>query len=131
MSIANVSSSNVTSTAVVAVTEAKTQPEITDKNEPNTRAVKDGVNTENNGTVTNKKQLSEDELKNITGELNNCMQAMNTDIGFLLHTETGTLIVQVEDIKTHKVLKEYPAQEFLDRIARIRDCVGVFLDQMA
>lgn len=130
MGITNVNS-NVTSTAVVAVKSVNTQADITGKNESNTSTIKDEINTQNTGTAIKENQPNEDELKNITDELNNCMQGMNTDIGFLLHRETGTLIVQIEDTITHKVLKEYPAQEFLDRVARIRDCVGVFLDKMA
>lgn len=130
MSITNVNNS-VTSTAVMNAKQTNIQSNLMDKTEWTSNAMQDAVAIENTGTIAAKDQFSEEELQDITAELNNCMQAMNTDIGFLLHKETGTLIVQVEDVKTHKVLKEYPAREFLDRVARIRDCVGVFLDKMA
>lgn len=129
MSITNVNNS-VTSTAVISLKQTNTQSDLIDKTEWTNNALQEAAAIENNGAAA-KDQFTEEELKDITEELNNCMQAMNTDIGFLLHKETGILIVQVEDVKTHKVLKEYPAREFLDRVARIRDCVGVFLDKMA
>ena len=129
MSITNMNNS-VTSKAVISLKQTNTQSDLVAKTEWTSNALQEAAAIENNGAAA-KDQFTEEELKDITEELNNCMQAMNTDIGFLLHKETGTLIVQVEDVKTHKVLKEYPAREFLDRVARIRDCVGVFLDKMA
>ena len=122
---------SVTSTAVISSKQTNTQSDLLDKTAGISNSMQDAVAMENTGTAAAKDQFSEEELQDITAELNNCMQAMNTDIGFLLHKETGTLMVQVEDVKTHKVLKEYPAREFLDKVARIRDCVGVFLDKMA
>ena len=125
MGITNVNS-NVASSTVVAV---NTQSDITIKDESAISAVKDFDHQQNTGTAADQNQPSEDEFKNVTDELNNFMQSINTDITFALHTETNTLMVQVEDGKTHKVLKEFPAHELLDTVARIRDCVGVFLDK--
>lgn len=80
-------------------------------------------------TTINQKQPSETEVQSITEELNNFMQSMNTDIKFQLHTKTNTLMIQVVEKENHKVLKEVPSHELLDMVARIRDCVGVFLDK--
>ncbi len=101
------------------------------KNDSNTNNVKEVTNKQINETTVNQKQPSEDELKNVTDELNNFMQAMNTDIKFVLHSKTSTLMIQVEDSKTHKVLKECPAHEVLDMVAKLRDYIGAFLDKKA
>ena len=128
MSITNVNSS-VISTAVVSLKQV-TIPSDMSESTSMISAAQDASTLQNTGTTTIN-QPSEEKLNSITTELNNCMKSMNTGIGFSLHKETDTLIVQVEDVKTHEVLKEYPAHEFLDQVARIRDCVGVFLDKRA
>ena len=56
---------------------------------------------------------------------------MNNHIKFELHTDSATLMVQVEDRQTHKIIKEVPSHEFLDMVVRIKDCIGAFLDEKA
>lgn len=116
MSITKVNHSSGNSAAVNSLKQPDTQPDRKEKSE---------------GVITAKNQLNEDKLNSITAELNKGMKAMNTGIGFSLHKETDTLMVQIKDMKTDEVLKEYPAHEFLDQVARIRECVGVFLDKLA
>lgn len=116
MSITKVSHNSGNSAAITSHKQADIQSDIKDKNEL---------------AMPSKHQLNEDKLSSITAELNKCMKSMNTGIGFSLHKETDTLMVQIKDMKTQEVLKEYPAHEFLDQVARIRECVGVFLDKLA
>jgi len=84
-----------------------------------------------NDTGDAKRTLSESELTKVTDELNNFMGKMNTDIKFAWHYKTNQLMVQVEDSKTHKVLKECPAHEVLDMVARMKDYVGGLVDKKA
>lgn len=119
--------SSVASTA--AVKPVQTQSDITVKNESTIDSVKGADNKQNTGTTADQNQPSENEVKNITEELNNFMQSMNTDIKFELHTKTNTLMIQVVDNESHKVLKEVPSHELLDMVAKIRDCIGAFLDK--
>ncbi|SMD09797.1 flagellar protein FlaG [Sporomusa malonica] len=132
MSITNVNSnaSRISSTAVAATKPANIQDVII-TNESNSRVVQDADNKQYPGTTADKNQFSKSELENVTEKLNNFMQSINTDIRFELHTETNTLMIQVEDSKTHEVLKEVPAHELLDMVTRIRECIGVFLDKKA
>lgn len=83
--------------------------------------------TANNANTT--KQPSENELAKVTDEINNFMESMNTDIQFVLHTKTNELMVQVQEGKNRKVLKEFPAHELLDAVARMREYVGLLLDK--
>ncbi|HWQ73564.1 MAG TPA: flagellar protein FlaG [Desulfitobacteriaceae bacterium] len=96
-------------------------------------ASKSETTTKNDGTVINSvtdlSQLSVDDVKNITQEMNKFLQLLNADLKFQLHEGTKQLMVQVIDTKTQKVLKEFPPHELLDTIAKIRDYVGVLLDK--
>ena len=130
MSITSVTS-HVPSTAVVAVKAVDTQPAITGKYESTTSSLKSGDNKQNTGTTADNNQPSESQCKKVTEELNNFMQSMNTDIKFVLHNSTDTLMIQVEDGKTHKILKEFRAHELLDMVANIKNDVGALVDQKA
>jgi len=54
---------------------------------------------------------------------------MTAELRFKLHVKTGELMVQLVSEKDQKVLREYPPEEFLDMIAKIRDFVGMLLDK--
>lgn len=100
----------------------------------NQSAISGAQNTDDkqgNGATDTKKTPSEMELNQVTDELNNFMEKMNTDIKFAWHYKTNQLIVQVEDSKTHKILKEFPAHEVLDTVARMKDYVGGLVDKKA
>ena len=114
--------SSIALTAVAAVNPINTKSIIPIKTESTISAVKNA----NDGS---KNQPSEDDFKNATDELNDFMQSMNTDIKFTLHTKTNTLMIQVEDGKTHQTLREFPAHELLDMMARLRDNIGVLVDK--
>ena len=77
------------------------------------------------------KQPSEQELQDVTEHLNAFMRAIDTNVKFVLHAKTNQLIIQVEDTRTHKTLKECPARELLDMVARIKDYVGGLVDKNA
>ncbi len=82
-------------------------------------------------STTTTKQLSESELAKVTDEINTFMESMNTDIHFVLHNKTNELMVQVQSGKNHKVVKEFPAHELLDAVARMRDYIGALVDKKA
>lgn len=96
-------------------------------------ATKAETTIKNDGTtissVKDVPQLSSDDVKNITQELNKFLQLLNSDLQFVVHEKTKKLMVQVIDTTNHKVLKEFPPHELLDTIAKIRDYVGLLLDK--
>lgn len=67
----------------------------------------------------------------VSEEMNSFMESLNTDIRFSIHDKTKMMMVQVVDIKGQRVLKEFPAHEFLDTVAKIREYVGILLDKKA
>ena len=128
----NSMNSSIASTAVATVNPINTQSSttaVTVKNESTSSAVKNADAGSKNGTSADNNQPSEDDFKNATDELNDFMQSMNTDIKFTLHTKTNTLMIQVEDGKTHQTLREFPAHDLLDMMARLKDNIGVLVDK--
>jgi Uncharacterized flagellar protein FlaG len=75
------------------------------------------------------KLLQENEVQDMTDELNDFMEYINTDIRFVLHQKTETLMVQVVDVAKNKVLREAPPRDFLDSLARLHEFVGALLDK--
>ena len=76
-----------------------------------------------------RKELNKDELVEMNAALNKFLQIINSDIQFALHEKTQRLMVQVVDSKEQKVLREFPAHELLDTMAKIREYVGAILDK--
>lgn len=93
------------------------------------------VKQENQAQATEQKKVKETEnsrdLDKATEEMTKWIQSLNTDIRFALHEETKSLMVQVIDIKDQRVLKEFPPHDFLDMVAKIREYVGMLLDEKA
>lgn len=90
------------------------------------------VNTTNIQDTTNskdQKQPAKSSLQNVTDKLNDFMESINTDLRVQLHTKTDELMVQIVDRKTHKVLREAPPHEYLDLVAKIRECFSAILDK--
>lgn len=75
------------------------------------------------------KELSLEDVTQITEGLNKFMSVIDTDLQFKIHEGTNRLMVQFVDRKDHRVIKEFPPHELLDTLAAIRSYVGVLLDK--
>lgn len=89
---------------------------------------KDSVNEGQKPAI---KAVSKQELTQISQDLSKFMEEMSAGIQFVVHEKTNSLMVQVIDAKSSKVLREFPSKEFLDTIANIREYVGFLLDKKA
>jgi flagellar protein FlaG len=131
LDITSVNNSSITSTVEAAV-NTPSGSGIAVKNESTISALEDANNKQNAGFTAGNSQPSESQVKKGTEELNDFMQSMNTDIKFVLHTKTNTLMIQIEDVKNHKILRECPPHELLDMAARLqdlRDYIGAIVDK--
>lgn len=61
--------------------------------------------------------------------VNQMMKDFSARLSFQLHKESNQMMVRVIDIHGNKVLKEIPPKEWLDLIGRIKDMVGLFIDE--
>ena len=95
-------------------------------------AVENAIDTFQTGDQEDEKDaLTKEDLSPITQELNKMLEYMTADLQFELHDGTGQLIVRLVDIKDNKVLREYPPKEMLDKIAKMREYIGMLLDEKA
>ncbi len=77
------------------------------------------------------KELSKDEIGQLTKKMSRLVELINRDIKFKMHEKTERLMVQVVDSRDGTVLKEFPPHELLDVIAKIEEYVGILLDKKA
>ncbi|MDR3348872.1 MAG: flagellar protein FlaG [Acidaminococcales bacterium] len=73
----------------------------------------------------------ENKISAITETLNKFMAQWNAELQFEVHKDTSFLIVKFVDLKSHKVLKEFPPEEYLNMIANIRKYIGTMIDKKA
>ncbi len=86
----------------------------------------------------NSRQMSEDSLKSQTTSENTIKQAISdinkkinhdTVAEYGYHKDTHRVTIKIVDKKSEKVIKEYPAEETLDMIAKVWELAGLFLDE--
>lgn len=71
----------------------------------------------------------EEFCEDLAYENNGISDILQKGILLKLHKETERYFVQVIDVETQEVLKELPPEEFLDLVSKIRNIVGLFLDE--
>ena len=81
--------------------------------------------------MTQKEKGKQEQVKPTTEALNNFLEFMGAEIRFKVHEKSQRLFVQLVSEKDQRVLRQYPPEEFLDMVARIREFVGIFLDKKA
>jgi flagellar protein FlaG len=69
------------------------------------------------------------EVQRLVDELNSGLEQLNQKLGFRVHDGTGQIMVQIVDRGSGEVLRESPPREFLDLAARMKEMVGLFLDE--
>lgn len=75
-------------------------------------------------------QLSSiEELNKTVEEANKIVQTVRKNLKFGVHEESNRVFVEVRDMDTNEVIKEMPPKDFLDMVARIREFVGLLLDE--
>jgi flagellar protein FlaG len=88
------------------------------------------VNENNNSQV---QQMSQDELKKrlkeITEEVNDAIKPLNQDLKFHFDDKSNELVVKVVDTKTDKVIKQFPPQEALNLMQKVKEVVGLLFDE--
>ncbi|WP_134114716.1 flagellar protein FlaG [Orenia marismortui] len=85
---------------------------------------KGNLNSSNSAENINKKQIQES-IEN----LNEAVHAVHEDLQFELHDESERMMVKVMDLDKHKVIKEMPPKEMLDMLGKIKEMVGLIIDE--
>jgi len=86
-------------------------------------------NTLNLDEQDKKKELSKEDVVDMSDALNKLMEKANCDIEFDYCEDLDRMTMQVVDKKTKEVIKQFPPQKMLDVLTGIHDWIGVLLDE--
>lgn len=70
-----------------------------------------------------------EELEESIEEINKTVEALHKDLRFQVHEKSDRLMVEVIDVIKNEVLKEIPPRQLLDMLGRIREMVGLIIDE--
>ena len=88
-----------------------------------TRAKDDAEETAKNGN-----KPSESTIKQAISDINKKINP-NTIAEYGYHDDTNRVTIKIVDKDTDDVIKEYPAEETLDMIAKVWELAGMFVDE--
>lgn len=71
---------------------------------------------------------SESTIKQAVSDINKKINP-NTIARYGFHEDTNRVTIKIVDKSSDKVIKEFPAEETLDMIAKVWELAGVFLDE--
>lgn len=92
------------------------------------------VNVLSEPALTPAQQVSDDyseQLKKAIESLNSASQIVNKQLRFQLHEGSGRMKVQVVNSATQEVIKEIPPEAVLEAAARVKEIIGLLLDERA
>jgi len=71
------------------------------------------------------------EIAGVAQDLQRVSAAMNRRLSFSVNEKLGQVVVKVIDADTDKVIKEIPPEELQHVYERIREVIGLLLDEQA
>jgi flagellar protein FlaG len=74
------------------------------------------------------KELTKEQLQDLTQQLNKEMAPLNPDIKFSFNDKINELVVNVVDKNTDKVIRKIPSEEALKIMEKMRELVGALFD---
>jgi flagellar protein FlaG len=77
------------------------------------------------------RQLTREEIQRYTTEIQHVSQAINKRLSFSFNEDLQLMVVKVIDRNTDKVIKELPPTELQRVHMRIREAIGLLLDESA
>lgn len=73
--------------------------------------------------------LTNEEVAELSGKLNDFMDQLNTDIRFEYREKLDRLCLQVVDRRNDEIIKEFPPERMLEVLEGLHDWVGLILDK--
>ena len=102
-----------------------------EKSEPKERKMDTNANDASDIPNSSLSKVNRDDLIKATENVNKAFQPFNQGLHFRVNDETKQLVVQIVNQETNEVIKEIPSKELLELEARLREMVGLFLDEKA
>ncbi|WP_408955699.1 flagellar protein FlaG [Natroniella sp. ANB-PHB2] len=75
------------------------------------------------------REFTKENLEEGVEALNETLDSFQKDLTFELHEESDRMMVKLMDIRNDEVIKEFPPEEVLDMLGRIRQAVGLIIDE--
>lgn len=75
------------------------------------------------------KKVTKENVEEGVEKLNDAIQAFHEDLQFELHEESERMMTKLVNLEKNEVIKEIPPKELLDMLGRIKDMVGLVLDE--
>jgi flagellar protein FlaG len=91
----------------------------------------DKLGTEEVTKEVTKEELDRGEVESAVESINNAIEYVNRTLRFSIHEDTQRVMVKVIDLNTDEVIKELPPEDVLDTVARIREMIGLLIDERA
>lgn len=103
--------------------------------EPIRESIRDAINesTKRNDVLFRIKpdEVERESVEKAVDSINGAIAHVNRGLRFSVHEDTQRLMVKVVDILTDEVIKELPPEDVLDTAARIKDAIGLLIDERA
>lgn len=123
--INNVQATPVQATQTVQVAQPKAmEVEMAASVKPVVEDIK--VNTEDAGSGNNR-EYSNEQIKKTVADMNKKLQNISCQYG--IHEGTGRVTIKMVDKETKDVIKEFPAEETLELIAKAWELAGIMVDK--
>ena len=126
MAIEGINNVQMASMQTPQVAQPKVEVEATTSAKPVLEDIK--VNTEDVGTGnTNNREYSNEQIKKTVADMNKKLQNISCQYG--IHEGTGRVTIKMVDKETKDVIKEFPAEETLELIAKAWELAGIMVDK--
>ena len=115
--------------SVQATPVQATQPKVTEvEMATSVKSVAESVkvNTEDLGSGNNR-EISNEQIKKTVADMNKKLQNISCQYG--IHEGTGRVTIKMVDKETKDVIKEFPAEETLELIAKAWELAGIMVDK--
>jgi flagellar protein FlaG len=76
-----------------------------------------------------KEKMTKEKLQELTKKLNKEMEPLNPDIKFSFNDKINSLVVNVVDKNTDKIIRKIPSDEALKIMEKMRELVGALFDK--
>ena len=106
----------------MAQVQPKVEVEAVSSAKPAVEEIK--VNTEDAG---NNREYSNEQIKKTVADMNKKLQNISCQYG--IHEGTGRVTIKMVDKETKDVIKEFPAEETLELIAKAWELAGIMVDK--
>lgn len=126
MAIEGINNVQMASIQTSQVAQPKVEVEAATSAKPALEDIK--VNTEDVGTGnTNNREYSNEQIKKTVADMNKKLQNISCQYG--IHEGTGRVTIKMVDKETKDVIKEFPAEETLELIAKAWELAGIMVDK--